>query len=315
MKVLITGCHGFVGGSVGGRAARAGHEVLGVGRSSQPPAGWPGRYVPGDILSLDLSGVVGEFAPEVVLHAAGTASVGGSIESPLDDLRAGVLTWANTLDGVRRSGLRPLVLFPSSAAVYGDPARLPVDEAAPINPVSPYGFHKAACELLAREYADCYGLRVIVCRLFSVFGPGQRRLLVWELYRQFKSPTQTVWLQGTGRESRDYLHVDDVADAILRLATPRTAWAEPGQWHAINVASGAETRVLDVASQVRDLIAPGREVRCRGDERPGDPPHWRADVTRLRSLIPSWEPQHLTAALARCVDAWQKESSAPRHGD
>ena len=309
MRILITGSNGFVGGGVGRWAARAGHEVLGVARASQPAAGWPGAYVQADALASDLAGVVRAFAPDALLHGAGTASVSASLETPLDDLRAAVMTWANVLDAVRRTGLRPVVLFPSSAAVYGDPAALPAREDSPARPISPYGFHKLACELLAREYAECFGLRTVVCRLFSLFGPAQRRLLVWELYRQCAGAGDTVWLAGTGAETRDYLHVDDVAAALVELAAGQAQTADAGRCLTVNVASGTETSVLDLARRMRDLIAPGKEIRCRGAARPGDPRAWRADITTLRALAPRWQPRPLDAAVAQCVNVWQQEST------
>lgn len=306
MRILITGSSGFLGGSFGRFAARAGHEVVGVGRASQPEVGWPGAYTQADVSSSDLSETVASFAPDVLLHAAGAASVGASLTHPLDDLRASVLTWANVLDAVRRSGARPLLLFPSSAAVYGDSPVLPARETAEPRPISPYGFHKAACELLAREYAECFEMRVVVCRLFSVFGEAQRRLLVWELYRQLASEAPVVWLEGTGEETRDYLHVEDAAAAMLELAAA-AAGGRGGQT-VVNVASGEETRVADLAERVRALVAPGKEVRCRGRARAGDPQHWLADTTLLRALATRWRPTPFAQRLERCVAAWQAES-------
>jgi UDP-glucose 4-epimerase len=221
MRVVITGSRGFLGGRVGRRAAAAGHQVLGVGRSSQAPAGWLGRYAQGDVAHADLAPLVNDFRPDVVFHGAGTASVGGSYQAPLDDLRASALTLANTLDGVRRSGSRPIVLFPSSAAVYGIPEVVPTPETAPAAPISPYGFHKATCELIGREFAECFGLDVVLCRLFSLFGPGQRRLFVWDVFGQARDDGEEVRLEGTGAETRDYMHVDDAVDAMLGLVDPR----------------------------------------------------------------------------------------------
>lgn len=312
MKILITGSNGFVGGGFGRFAARAGHTVLGVGRAAQPARGWLGAYAQADAVSADLSPTLREFAPDVLFHAAGTASVRASLDAPLEDLRASVLSFANALDSVRRSGVRPLVLFPSSAAVYGDPVRLPVREDAPARPISPYGFHKAACELIAREYADCFGLRVVVCRLFSLFGAAQRRLLVWELYRQCVGSDETVWLEGTGEETRDYLHVEEVSSALLRLAGARlsdhTSGAS-GECLTVNVASGAGVGALELARQIRDAVAPAKEIRCRGMVRPGDPRAWRADTSRLREMIPGWEPRPLAESLAACVEEWRADET------
>ena len=305
MKIIVTGSNGFLGSSFGRHAARSGHQVLGIARASQPAPGWPGDHAPADVLSSDLAETIKQFAPDVMLHSAGTASVGASLTSPLDDLRASVMTWANVLDGVRRSGLRPLMLFPSSAAVYGNPSAQPVREEMPSLPISPYGFHKSACELLAREYADCFDSRIIICRLFSLFGAAQRRLFVWEMYQQLV--TGDAELQGTGNEIRDYLHVDDASSAILKLAKAAIARNDADDLLTINVASGNETRMIDMARQIRDLVAPKSEIRCRGHERQGDPNAWCADISRLRALIPEWQPQPLTKMLSECIAVWQNE--------
>jgi UDP-glucose 4-epimerase len=308
LRILVTGSNGFVGGSVGRAAARAGHELLGVARTSQPAHGWPGRFAQADVLVSDLSGIVRDFAPDAVFHCAGTASVAASFNAPLDDLRAAVLPFANTLDAVRCAAPASLVVFPSSAAVYGDPPRLPVEEDTPARPISPYGFHKLACELLAREYAECFGVRTVVCRLFSVFSPAQRRLLVWELFKQFAGQDETVWLEGTGAETRDYLHADDAAAALLAIAERLNDDPSAPRLTTVNVASGEETSVMELAERVRAQVAPPKSIRCRNVARAGDPRAWRADVTRLRSLAPDWRPRPLAEALAACVAAWQRET-------
>ena len=294
-----------MGGSIGRFAAQAGHEVLGISRATQPSNDWHGKYVAADVVSADLASVIRDFAPEVVFHAAGTASVGASFAAPLDDLRASMLSWANLLDSVRRSDAQPLILFPSSGAVYGQLQSLPVKEDASIQPISPYGFHKAACELLAREYANCFSQRIIVCRLFSLFGEYQRRLLVWELFRQFAGVEEVVWLEGTGAETRDYLYTDDMAAAILSLIESQTSTPPETNYQVHNVASGVETRVLDLARQLGNIVAPEKEIRCRGIERSGDPERWQADVSSLRALLPNWQPRPLGEGLASCVAGWQ----------
>jgi UDP-glucose 4-epimerase len=302
MRVLVTGSRGFIGGSVGRSLAAAGHGVLGLGRASQPPAGWPGGYAQGDVASADLAGLVDAFRPDAILHAAGPASVSASFATPQEDLRASLSTWANVLESVRRAESKPLVVFVSSAAVYGQPP-LPAAEDGPVAPISPYGFHKAACELVAHEYAECFGVRVLVCRLFSVFGARQRRLLVWELYERLRGEGDDVSLEGTGRESRDYLSVDDVAAALEGLLG---SGAPDGGCSVVNIGRGEETSVGDLATELRELLAPEKTVSWRGNARPGDPARWCADTSRLRALVPGWTPQPLAAGLRACVEAWDR---------
>lgn len=299
MRILITGCHGFIGSSVGLFATRTGHEVMGIGLSAQPPQGWRGGYRQMDVAFADMTDPVRAFQPEMVFHAAGTASVGDSYHAPVDDLRAAVTTLANTLEGVRRSGLSPTVVFPSSAAVYGNPVVLPVPEVAPISPISPYGFHKAMAELVAREYAECFGLTVVVARLFSVYGPRQRRLLLWELFERATGAEPEVTLHGTGRESRDYIHVDDLAAALLAVVD-----AHPAGWTAVNVASGREVRTIDLARMVVAAVGSEKPVRALGQAQTGNPVNWCADVRFLKTLA-SVAPRSLEEGIAACVEAWR----------
>ena len=300
MKILITGSRGFVGASFGCLASAAGHEVLGISRSSQPEPGWPGRHLQGDAAQADLAPIIRDFKPDLLLQAAGSASVGASIADPVGDFRATAVTLTNVLDGVRRSGCEPLIVFPSSAAVYGNPASLPVAEDALCEPISPYGFHKAACELIAREYSQCFGLTTVVCRIFSLFGSRQRRLLAWEIYSQLVSAADAVQLQGTGTETRDFLHIDDLSRAILLL----TKTVPRRHCTILNMASGSETTVLTLAETIRSMTAPGKKITCKGIARAGDPHRWCADVRRLRALIPEWNPQGLSTALDSTIRQW-----------
>lgn len=281
---------------------------MGTGRSASGNPDSIGSFVRTSPTKENLARIIRGFAPDVILHAAGTASVSASLEDPLGDFHGATSTCAELLEAVRQSNQKTLVVIPSSAAVYGNSALLPVKEEATLQPISPYGFHKVACELLAREYAECFGLHVLVCRLFSVFGPRQRRLLVWELFRQLSGSETTAWLDGTGAESRDFLYIDDLAGAVFQLAEYLVDGPSLGRFEIINIGSGRETSVIDLANQMRDLIAPDKDVRCRGIKREGDPRRWRADISKLRSLAPAWEARPLTETLAECFSAWRQEA-------
>ncbi len=304
MRILITGSRGFLGSTFAAFATAQGHDVLGLGRSAQPPPGWPGQYAWTDVAHADLSPLVNGFRPDLVFHGAGSASVGGSFQSPLDDLRASVYTFANTLEGIRRSDHRPVVLFPSSAAVYGHPSRLPVREDDPTRPISPYGFHKLAAEQLGREYAACYGLRVVLGRIFSVIGPRQRRLLLWELFEQFTGADPGVTMEGTGDETRDFLYAEDVVGIFLRLGaafSPRT----DGQCIAVNIASGVETSVRGLVELTARLLGSAKPVRYQTHGRLGDPSRWVADTSALRARGGDFACRSLEAAVSISLKRWQ----------
>lgn len=306
MRVLVTGVHGFVGGSVGRFATSEGHEVLGLARSSQPPEAWRSGYLNIDVAWADVGPVLEQFRPDVIIHCAGSASVHASFEHPSDDFNASAGMLSRMLDAVTKSTLRPLVIFPSSAAVYGNSATLPIAESAPVVPISPYGFHKLAAEVVAQGYARCFGLKICVCRLFSVFGPSQRRLLVWELFQKFSGSSPTVSLQGTGEESRDYLHIDDVASAFLDLAVTLAARAPSGEPWLLNIASGTETPIGELAASIGRIGGWNKQVEALGSARAGDPQKWRADITRLLQFLPSWKPGNLESGLVETVHQWRR---------
>ncbi|HVW19083.1 MAG TPA: NAD-dependent epimerase/dehydratase family protein [Solirubrobacteraceae bacterium] len=265
MVVVVNGAYGFIGRAVASRLEADGETVVRCGRPSEeiPSAGWSAR----------LAGA----APDVVVHCAGPASVGASIEDPAADRAGSVDVLEAVLGEVGRLPRPPRFLLVSSAAVYGDPGVLPIAETAPPAPVSPYGRHRLLCERLLSERHRGRELPVAVARVFSAYGEGLRRQLLWDVARQALDGG-VVALSGTGEETRDFLHVEDVARALATIAR-EAAFAD----ERINVASGEETTVRAVAERLTAELG-GARVEFDGRERSGDPRRWRADVTALRAL-------------------------------
>jgi UDP-glucose 4-epimerase len=279
--LLVTGATGFVGGAIARAWRSTGGEAIGLVQGDRNLAHADNVNLHRSTYSADdIAAAVERFAPDVVLHAAGTASVASSLSDPARDFAASVGTFHALLEGVRRSGRRPRVLYPSSAAVYGEPQALPVSESAPVRPLSPYGHHKAIGELLGREYAVCFGIPVLVFRLFSVFGPHQNRLLVRELFDQLRN-APVVTVQGSGEETRDFIHEEDMAAAVIALLSRLD---EP--FAVVNLATGQSRRVRDVAETMKRLMGSTKEIRYDNRTRPGDPLHWAADVSSLNELAP-----------------------------
>jgi len=236
---------------------------------------------------------IADFALDLLVPAAGSSSVGGPITAPIDDLRGSVLAWVNVLDSVRRSQRKPLIVFSSSAEVYGNPTRFFISEDALIAPISPYEFHKAVCERLAQGYAICFNLDILICRLFSIVGAWQRRLLIWELYTQVVESESVVWLKGT---------------TVLALSQSWLCSEQRGECLVGNVVSGEEITIYNLTAHLRTLADPGKEIRCRGFAEPGDSLRWCADISRLRTLAASWHTQPLLMSLQSCVAEWQAQS-------
>jgi UDP-glucose 4-epimerase len=269
-------------------AAAAGVEAVAVTRSDSD-------YSPGSIAAI-----VDRTDPDLVFHGAGTASVSGSIERPDTDLAGSVALLGKILEGIRLSSRRPRLIYPSSAAVYGNADRQPIQEDSALMPISPYGRNKVACESMASEYAGRHRIPVLLMRIFSLVGEGQRRLLVWELFRQYQDSSEIV-LGGSGDEERDYLHVDDCAALAWRCALHSSSSVQ-----IVNMASGNSIRVRDLAERIGTILGIRKPVRALGKRLSGDPCIWRADISRLRALAGSAAPQDLDSRLRQVLAAWSR---------
>lgn len=299
-SVVVTGSSGFVGRSLASYLHEHGFEITGLARK---PLDRPSEFstVCTSYDPADLAEIIRSRKPEYLIHAAGSASVQASISDPLADMENSLNLFARVLEGVRRSNLRPLVVYISSAAVYGNPTEARVSERSAIAPISPYGYHRAACELLAAEYTKCWNIPSLVVRLFSVFGPLQRRLLVWEIFDQLAKQPR-VELKGTGREERDFAHIDGIAASLSSLLPI----AKKDGNLIVNLASGQSLSVFDLAMHMRDLIGIKKDIVTRGIEQVGQPTIWRADVSKLRQLTGvevSWD---FDKKLAECMKAWRQ---------
>lgn len=267
-RVVVTGARGFIGSRAVERFARRNWQVLAL----------PANDEPGGLSSASLAEELERFAPDLLIHAAGPSSVFGSMAAPLTDFRRSVETTAQVLEAIRLACPRCVFVFPSSGSVYGDPARLPTAEGAPLQPVSPYGHHKKICEMLCEEYRGVYGLRCLVLRLFSVYGEGLGRQVVHDLFRKFMAADgKTVGVFGTGDELRDFIHIDDVLEAIEALY-------RAGADCAVNVASGEALPIRELASAIRDRMGSVSAILFTGEHRAGDPLRMEADIGLLRSF-------------------------------
>ena len=150
-------------------------------------------------------------------------------------------------------------------------------EDAPIAPLSPYGFHKEIAETILREFHAVYSVRTAVARVFSAYGPGLRRQILWDVCEKARAGKVTLF--GTGAETRDFVHADDVARGIRAIVE-----SAPMRGEAYNLASGVQTPIRDLAAEVVANIAPGTPIEFSGVVRPGDPLHWEADISAIRAL-------------------------------
>jgi len=279
-KVLITGAAGFLGRYIASEFARANAAVLGIDLVA-PEAALHGGGITYRQMSLpgaELDRTLADFAPEGFVHCAGRASVALSMEDPRADFTDSVGLTFHMLDSLRRNAPGCRFIFLSSAAVYGNPPSLPVAETHPIAPLSPYGYHKRQCELLVEEFACVFRMPTLALRIFSAYGRGLRRQVVWDICERALK-TGRLSLRGTGKESRDFVHARDVAGAIVLLAD-----RAPANGEVYNVAAGVESTIEEVAEALLRCLGLPIQAEFDGLRPVGDPANWRADISRIRDL-------------------------------
>jgi UDP-glucose 4-epimerase len=274
-SVLVLGASGFIGSHIVEKLS-ATCRVTGVDvlASAQQPGNY--TFIQGNLEAALLQQILADTPVDIVIYAAGRASVQHSFTDPFADFSENSVVAFTVLDVIRRCSPTTKLIFLSSAAVYGNPQKLPVAETDTLNPISPYGFHKLQTESIAREFYTCFGIASAGLRIFSCYGEGQRKLLLWDLCNKAASG-KTVLLKGVGAESRDFIHVKDVAACVQHFV-------ETGfEGHEMyNLASGNESSIRDIASRVLACFRDGHQLQFEGKKNEGNPDNWVADISKLK---------------------------------
>jgi UDP-glucose 4-epimerase len=305
MRVLVTGGAGYIGAISVEQLLAAGHEVVVLDTLvTSHRDGVPAGAILAEHSVADKEAVVAvlrEHRIEAVLHCAARSVVSQSMEDPGLYFRENVVGGIALLDAMREAGVDRIV-FSCTAAVYGEPERVPVRETFPTSPVNPYGASKLAFEY-AMGWYRAYGLRSVSLRYFNVAGASERHgerhdpetHLVPNILRAARGgPPLTIfgddYPTADGTAIRDYIHVLDLGDAHL-AALDLTAGMEPGQ-RICNLGSGSGfsvKRVLDVARSVVGAEIPHRF----GPRRIGDPPALIASNDVAEEVL-GWRPRRGT---------------------
>lgn len=300
MRILVTGGAGFIGSNVAAELVRRGHEVtvlddLSTGYESNLH-GLPVKLVRGDVRSRDdvEAAMKGQ---EGVCHLAASVGNKRSIEDPRFDASVNVQGTINVLEAMRVCDVRRIV-YSSSAGIFGEPQREPVDESHPCEPLSPYGSTKLCAEKLCLAYMHLHGIRAVCLRYFNVFGEHQRYDAygnVIPIFATLVLAGRPLTIYGDGEQTRDFVHVADVARANAMAIEVESARGP------INVGTGCRTRIADLARLMRDLGGCAVDV-IHAPDRPGDVRHCTADVRRLTSTLGFAPRTDLPGLLASYVE-------------
>lgn len=311
MKLLVTGGAGYVGSVCAAHLVEAGHDVtvlddLSTGHADAVPDG--AHFVKGDLAEAADDLLADGF--DGVLHFAARSLVGESVQKPELYWQGNVVTSFRLLEAMRHHGT-PRLVFSSTAATYGEPEEVPILESAPARPTNPYGASKLAIDNMITSYAVAHGLAAVSLRYFNVAGAhgrfGERHAVETHLIpivlqvASGRRPSVQVygedWPTPDGTCVRDYIHVDDLADAHL-LAVAR---AQPGH-RVYNLGSGSGFSVREVIEACRAVT--GHPIPAvAAPRRDGDPAVLVASSEAAQKAL-GWKPERTD--LATIVgDAWR----------
>lgn len=300
--VIVLGAAGFIGRNVCRELAIRGFRVKGLGHGNlnEPTQQmWGiGEWLDADISMSSLAEIASSEPISVIAHCAGSGAVANSYRAPAQDYDRSVSTTLAMLEFARTQATPPKIVMASSAAVYGDQGDRDIDESATLKPVSPYGYHKVMSENLCESYSRFFDVPVTLVRLFSVYGEGLQKQLLWDALNKFSRGEFKFF--GTGDELRDWIHVDDAARLIGLAATTDT-----GAYAVVNGGNEkATTRKL--LSAMATEFGAHREVIFTGETHTGNPRRLTASVARAKELLHFGPRVSLTEGLKRYTSWFKK---------
>jgi UDP-glucose 4-epimerase len=284
MNFLVTGAAGFLGSALANRLAHEGHQVRGLDDLS---AGDPSRlqsdvlFTRGDVTDRPkLWSLLQDV--DSVYHLAARVSVPESVIYPREYNAVNVGGTVGVMEAMRDVGVRRVVLI-SSGSVYGDQHSQPLNEDTPPEPASPYAVSKLAAEYYVRTIGALWGIETVVLRVFNAYGPGQplpaaHPPVIPHFLRQ-TARSGSLIIHGGGQQTRDFVFVDDVVEAMVASAT-----APSINRQVLNIGSGTETTIRSLAQHVVEVVGLGADWIYMADQDPG-PSRMCADITLAKNKL------------------------------
>jgi len=305
LRVLVTGGAGYIGSHVVKLLGKKGYSVVTVDNLSK---GHRDAVLYGELEVLDLGnnglvrGLIRNFKPDAVMHFAASIEVGESVRNPVKYYKNNTANTLNLLEAMIEEGVSNFI-FSSTAAVYGNPEKVPIPEEHPIKPINPYGQSKAFVERMLEDFDRAYGLKFISLRYFNAAGADPKgRIgeshnpethLIPLILKTAKGERESIKIFGTdyptpdGTCIRDFIHVEDLAEAhVLALEYLLNG----GESEVFNLGYGHGYSVREVIDTAKKVTGVDFKVE-EAERRPGDPAVLVADNKKIKEVL-GWEPKY-----------------------
>jgi len=283
-RVLVTGAKGFVGSNTVKHFKSLGYETYGVGHGDIPTS---------DLLAYGLDHwksseitihAIQEYNVEfdLIVHCGGSGSVGFSVENPYQDFKKTVDGTLEVLEFIRLYSPSAHLIYPSSPAVQGEHPDSPIEESYIGKPCSPYGYHKKIAEELCQSYSEKFGLNVSIVRLFSVYGIGLKKQLLWDAVRKISTCDANAIFWGTGKETRDFIHIRDVVKIFESLI--ENSLKLDSKFLLVNGGTGNKISIAQVVEKIKSILNRDVELSFNNKVSEGNPVFYWASTRRLECM-------------------------------
>ncbi|HYD35456.1 MAG TPA: NAD-dependent epimerase/dehydratase family protein [Vitreimonas sp.] len=301
MRILVTGGAGFLGTHLCRSLAKDGHEVEVLDVKPNPEF----HTIIADVRDAEaMKQHIRDYV--AVFHLASLIEAGESVKYPQKFVDHNITGAVSVLEAMRENGVK-IFSFSSSAAIYGEPERTPIDEDDRTIPINPYGMTKLAMEGLVSSYVASFGMTGIALRYFNLYGPEEHHQPETHAIPRFIDQImhdQEVTIWGKGEHQRDFIYIDDVVSAH-RCALD-LAHRDPGKYHYFNLSTEQPTTVADVVKMLEEII--GKPARVTNyPNRPGDPLVLVANASKAHEILGWRAAVDLRTGLERTVEYFKSQ--------
>jgi dTDP-glucose 4,6-dehydratase/UDP-glucose 4-epimerase len=277
LKIIVFGSNGFIGSHIASYFHDLGNTIIGCDLFDGEKKYHEFHKL--DIGNLNLNELFSNYQFDYCINAAGSGDVNKSINQTYEDFDSNVSFTFKILDALRKTNSSCKYLHISSAAVYGNPVEIPICESHTLKPISPYGWHKLMSEQICQEHFELFGIHSAIIRPFSVYGPGLKKQLFWDVFNKLKNNDNKLELWGIGNETRDFVYIDDLVKSIELVILNSTMNAE-----VYNIGSGEMSLISDTVKLFLELLEMKNEITFNGISRVGNPLNWQADISKINAL-------------------------------
>ncbi|MBU0666493.1 MAG: SDR family oxidoreductase [Nanoarchaeota archaeon] len=288
MKCLVTGGAGFIGSHIVDKLISKKHQVVIIDNLStgkRKNINKKAKFYKADLRSKKIDNIFKKEKPEIIFHTAAHINVRYSVTNPVYDANNNILGGLNLLETCKKYGVKKIIYSSTGGAIYGNPEYMPCDEKHPIRPICPYGASKYSFEKYLFIYKELHGLNYTILRYANVFGPRQDpkgEAGVISIFLGKLQKNQICTINGTGKQTRDFVYVEDVANANI-LAMDKAS----GQ--IINIGVKEETDVNTIYEKLAKIM--NKDLKPKhGPKVPGEVEKIYLDNTLAKKIL-KWKPE------------------------